>query len=66
MRKFKDPEIFRKIVHKFSLYTHTAEEMNVMLYGLDHSITTKAGRNTIRTEFEQFFQCLLKDISKRK
>ena len=63
IRICKDPEILKRIVHNFSPDALTAEEMNALSYGLDHHIPTKADRKTIRTEFEQFFQNLLKDIS---
>ena len=32
-------------------------------YGLDHYIPNKLNRNGIHTEFEQFYQHLVKDIS---
>ena len=45
------------------MYTVRAEDINALLYGLDHHIPTKEERNTITTEFERFLQSLLKDIS---
>ena len=52
--KCKCPEIFKSTVHKFSSYALTTEEMSELPCGLDHHIPTKADRNTITAEFEQF------------
>ena len=35
----------------------------MFLYGLEHHIPNKLNRNKIHTEFEQFYQNLVKDIS---
>ena len=56
-------ELVRNIVHNFSSYALSHEELNALSYGLDHHIPTKANRNAVSTEFEHFFQNLLKDIS---
>ena len=39
------------------------DELTALSYGLDHHISSKVNRNRIYTEFEQFYQSLLKDIS---
>ena len=56
-------ELVRNIVHNFSSYALSHEELNALSYGLDHHISTKANKNAVSTEFEHFFQNLLKDIS---
>ena len=53
----------KHIVHNFSSYNLTEEEMTALSYGLDHQIPTNINKNAIFTEFEQFFQNLLRDIS---
>ena len=37
--------------------------MIALAYGLDHHILTNINKHSIFTEFEQFFQNLLRDIS---
>ena len=63
IRKYTDPGILRSTVHNCSSYTLTTEEMNALAFGLNHHIPTKTGRNTLRIEYEMFFQNLLKDIT---
>ena len=53
----------KDMVHNFSSYTLTEEEMIALTYRLDHHIPTNINKNAIFTEFEQFFQNLLRDIS---
>ena len=53
----------KNTVHNFSLYQLTTEEYNALSYGLDHHIPCKFNNNRVHTEFEQFFQSILKDIS---
>ena len=53
----------KHMVHNFSAYALTEEEMTALAYGLDHHIATNINKNAIFTEFEQFFQNLLRDIS---
>ena len=53
----------KKIVHNFSSYNLSQEEINALSYGLDHHVPTNINKNSIVTEFELFFQNLLKDIS---
>ena len=50
-------------VHNFSSYNLSQVEINALSYGLDHHIPTNINRNSIKTEFESFFQSLLRDIS---
>ena len=58
------PSLMKRMVHNFSSYTLTEEEMTALLaYGLDHHIPTNINKNAMFTEFEQFFQNLLRDIS---
>ena len=56
-------ELVRNIVHKFSSYALSHEEINALSYGLDHHIPTKSNKNAVSKEFKLFFQNLLKDIS---
>ena len=53
----------KNTVHNFSSYQLSNEELTALSYGLDHHIPSKVNRNRIYTEFEQFYQSLLKDIS---
>ena len=55
-------ELVRNIVHNFSSYALSHEELTALSYGLNHHIPTKANRNAVSTECEHFFQNLLKDI----
>ena len=51
------------IVHNFSSYHLSDAEIIALSYGLDTHIPTNTNSNTIATEFELFFQNLLRDIS---
>ena len=51
------------MLHSFSSFALTEQEMTALAYGLDHHIPTNINKKTIFTEFEQFFQTLLRDIS---
>ena len=53
----------KNTVHNFSSYQLTTEEYTALSYGLDRHIPCKFSSNRIRTEFEQFYQSILKDIS---
>ena len=53
----------KNTVHNFSSYRLTTEEYTALSYGLDHHIPCKFNSNRIHTEFEQFYQSILKDIS---
>ena len=50
-------------VHNFSSYQLSDDELTALSYGLDHHIPNKLNSNRIHTEFEQFYQNLIKDIS---
>ena len=54
-------EPFRDILYHFPSYALSYKELNVLQYGLDHHIPTKAYENVFSTEFENFFKNLLKD-----
>ena len=58
----KQRHIMKKIVHNFSSYNLSQEEINALSYGLDHHVPTNINKNSIVTEFELFFQNLLKGI----
>ena len=58
-----NPRLMKHIVHSFSSYNLSQVEINAISYGLDHHIPTNINSNVITTEFESFFQSLLKDIS---
>ena len=51
------------LVHNFSSYALSQEELDVLSYELDYHILTKAKKNAVLTEFEHFFQKLLKTFS---
>ena len=53
----------KNTVLNFSLYQLFNDELTALSYGLDHRIPSKVNRNRIYTEFQQFYQSLLKDIS---
>ena len=53
----------QNIVHNFSSYQLSNDELTALLYGLDHHIPFKVNGHKIYTEFQQFYQWLLKDIS---
>ena len=59
-----DSAVFTKqIIHSFSLYNLSRDEELALSYGLDQHIPNNSTRNTIETEFELFYQGLLKNIS---
>ena len=53
----------KKNVHNSLSYQLSNDELTALSYGLDHHIPSKFNCNRIYTEFEQFYQSLLKDIS---
>ena len=53
----------KNTVHKFLSYQLATEEYTALSYRLDHHIPCKFSNNRIHTEFEQFNQSVLKDIS---
>ena len=50
------------MVHNFSSYDLSDEEITALFYGLDTHIPTNTDNNTIATEFELFSQNVLRDI----
>ena len=56
-------QIPKNVVHNFSSYTLSNDELVALSYGLDHQIPIRYNRNNITTEFEYFYQNLLNDIS---
>ena len=53
----------KKTVHNFSSYQLSTDEYTALSYGLDHHIPTRLNNNRIHTEFEQFYEGILKEIS---
>ena len=56
------PLIVKNTVHNFSSYQLSNHELTALSCGLDHHIPSKVNGNRIYTEFEQFYQSLVKDI----
>ena len=56
-------QIPKNVVHNFSSYTLSNDELVALSYGLDHQIPIRNNRSNITTEFEYFYQNLLNDIS---
>ena len=52
----------KHIVHSYSTYSLSNEQYILLSYGLDTHIPSKANTNMIYTEFEVFYQGLLKGI----
>ena len=57
------PVVTKQIICSFSLYNLSCDEELALVYGLDQHIPNNSTRNTIKTEFEFFYQGLLKNIS---
>ena len=53
----------KSTVHNFSSYQNSDDELTALSYVLNHQIPNKLNRNRIHTEFEQFYQNIIKDIS---
>ena len=51
------------IIHNFSTYTLIKHEGEALIYGLDQHISPSTNKNTIKIEFEYFYQNILNDIS---
>ena len=56
------PLIVKNTVHNFSSYQLSNHELTALSCGLDHHIPSKVNGKRIYTEFEQFYQSLVKDI----
>ena len=50
-------------VHNFLSYILSSREELGLVYGLEQHISVKRNKHTIKTEFEVFYQSLLKNIS---
>ena len=50
-------------IYNYSPYQLTTKECTALSYGLDHYIPCKFDSNIINTDFEQFYQSILKDVS---
>ena len=53
----------KSIAHNYSSYVLSKDEELALSYGLENHIPTKTSHIAINTEFEQFYQRLLHDIS---
>ena len=49
------PSLMKHMVHNFSLYPLTEDEMTALAHGLDHHIPTNINENAVFTECEHFF-----------
>ena len=56
-------EYMKGIVHNYSSYVLSKDEEIALSYGLKNHIPTKTSRIAINTEFEQFYQRMVHDIS---
>ena len=56
-------KIHRQIVHNYSSYTLSDEQYEALSFGVESHIPVKVNKNAIYTEFEFFYQRLLKYIS---
>ena len=53
----------KNAVHNFSSYVLSSHEQSALRYDLEQHIPVKLNKHTIKTEFEVFYQSLLKNIS---
>ena len=53
----------KNIIHNFSSYGLTEEEIQALSHGLDQHIPSNPDRYKINTDFEYFYQNILNDIS---
>ena len=58
----KKKKIHRQIVHDYSSYTLSDEQYEAISFDLDTHVPVKVNKNAIYTEFEVFYQSLLKDV----
>ena len=56
-------EHMKSIAHNYLSYVLSKDEELTLSYGLENHIPTKTSRIATNTEFEQFYQRLLHDIS---
>ena len=57
------PHSIKNTVQNFSWYQLSTDEYTTLSYGLDHHISARLNNNRIHTEFEEFYQGILKDIT---
>ena len=56
-------DYIKHTVHNFSSYVLSDEEWTALSFGLDQHIPNKTNKNKINSEFERFYQSLLRNIS---
>ncbi len=56
-------DFIKQVVHNFSDYELTAEERIALSFGLDQHIPTKINHNSLKIEFENFYQDIVRNIS---
>ena len=54
------PQLIRNTIHNFSSYILSRDEELALMYGMDQNIPSHLRSNAIKTEFELFYQGLLK------
>ena len=52
-----------KTIHNYPSYVLSNEEITALSYGLDNHIPSNINKNAVTTEFEMFFQNLLRNLS---
>ena len=45
-------------------YAQVEAEYNALVFGIDHHISTKTSKNIIETEFELYFQDIIRYVNK--
>ena len=55
---------FKYTIHNFSSCALSNEEHTALLFSLDHHIQTKSKDITAKVEFEQFYQGLLRNLTR--
>ena len=56
-------KIPKNIIHNFSTYDLTKDEIQALSYGLDQHVPSNPERYKINTDYEYFYQNILNDIS---
>ena len=56
-------EVSKNVIHNFSSYTLSGDEIMALNYGLDQHIPCTVSHNSINTDFELFYKNILRDIS---
>ena len=60
---FVEKFIRKEAIHNFSQYNLSKDEHDALSYGLDQNIPGNVTRNEINTEFELFYQNIVRDVS---